>query len=195
MASYEIPRKGSRSPHAGSSRDAKTSGFTRPYSKRGATGKAWGTQGQGHMHGQGRGGSQSSYNVVRAGPRLGHSSSSQLRSKQFKIHTDSSNMDEPSTEIQARMAAISKSGERHRERISGSESEEEEEDMEYNELLRSTLKMYYQDLNVAAGDDGRISHGYWINHSRAKRHRLGFILVTLCPSLCTMCLMVVSLSR
>jgi len=62
-------------------------------------------------------------------------------------------MDEPSTEIQARMAAISKSGERHRERISGSESEEEEEDMEYNELLRSTLKMYYQDLNVAAGDD------------------------------------------
>ena len=152
MASYG---RGSRSPHAGSGRGAKSTGFTRPYSKRGATDRAWGTQGRGLTHGHGRGGSQS-YNEVLAGPRLGRSSSSQLRSKQSKTRTDDrESSDEPSTEIQARMAAIYKSGERHRERLSGSESEEEE-DVEYNDLLRTALKMYYHDLNTAASDDGRM---------------------------------------
>ena len=37
------------------------------------------------------------------------------------------------------------------------ESEEEEEDLEYTQLLRNTLKMYYQDLSTAASNDGKWS--------------------------------------
>ena len=129
--------------HADRSRAAKPSKTGRPYSKRRGGGRAWGKH--------------PSSGSSTVGLHPSYTSSSQPREKRSKVETtDSSKVIEPSANVLARVAAIRKSGERYLEQMSGSESEEEE-DLEYTQLLRNTLKVYYQDLSTAASNDGKRS--------------------------------------
>ena len=130
--------------HENRSRAINPSKTGRPYSKRRGGGRAWGRH------------NSSGSSVVGLHPS--YTSGSQPREKRSKVETtDSSKVVEPSANVLARVAAIRKSGERYLEQMSGSESDEEEEDLEYTQLLRNTLKMYYQDLNTAASNDGEWS--------------------------------------
>lgn len=130
--------------HADRSRAANSSKTGRPYSKRRGGGRAWGRH--------------TSSGSSTVGLHPSYTSGSQPREKRSKVETtDSSKVIEPSANVLARVAAIRKSGERYLEQMSGSESEEEEEDLEYTQLLRNTLKMYYQDLSTAASNDGKWS--------------------------------------
>lgn len=130
--------------HVDRSRAANPSKTGRPYSKRRGGGRAWGKH--------------PSSGSSTVGLHPSYTSSSQPREKRSKVETtDSSKVIEPSANVLARVAAIRKSGERYLEQMSGSESEEEEEDLEYTQLLRNTLKVYYQDLSTAASNDGKWS--------------------------------------
>ena len=143
MASHENPQgREFYYSHADSRRVANPSKTNRPYSKRRGGGRAWGRH-------DGSGPSA-------IGLHPSYTSGSQPRKKRSKVEkTDSSQVIEPSANVLARVAAIQKSGERFLEQMSGSESEEEEEDLEYSQVLRNTLKMYYQDLSKAERNDGK----------------------------------------
>lgn len=143
MASHGNPRgRDFYYTHADSRRAANPSKTARPYSKRRGGGRAWGRH-------DGSGPSA-------IGLHPSYTSGSQPSVKRSKVEkTDSSQVIEPSANVLARVAAIQKSGERFLEQMSGSESEEEEEDLEYSQVLRNTLKMYYQDLSTAERNDGK----------------------------------------